>query len=99
MCVDDVQAEIQKKKSEQKNSYCTYLTPSFDFDLDNRSKRGHVGYFEEKSYTAIEKDKIIEVLLSQERVLTLLYDKTFPPRANSQQPPQIGVDTNAVSHP
>ena len=22
MCVDDVQAEIQKKKSEQKNSYC-----------------------------------------------------------------------------
>jgi len=87
MCVDDVQAEIQKKKSEQKNSYY------------NRSKRGHVGYFEEKSYTAIEKDKIIEVLLSQERVLTLLYDKTFPPRANSQQPPQIGVDTNAVSHP
>ena len=27
-----------------------------------------------------EKEKIIEVLLSQERVLTLLYDKTFPPR-------------------
>jgi len=52
MCVDDVQAEIQKKKSEQKNSYY------------NRSKRGHAGYFEEKSYTALEKDKIIEVLLS-----------------------------------
>lgn len=28
----------------------------------------------------LEIDKIIEVLLSQERVLTLLYDKTFPPR-------------------
>lgn len=27
-----------------------------------------------------EIEKIIEVLLSQERVLTLLYDKTFPPR-------------------
>jgi hypothetical protein len=27
-----------------------------------------------------EIEKIIDVLLSQERVLTLLYDKTFPPR-------------------
>jgi hypothetical protein len=27
-----------------------------------------------------ERQKIIEVLLSQERVLTLLYDKTFPPK-------------------
>ena len=27
-----------------------------------------------------EREKIIEVLLSQERVLTLLYDKTFPPK-------------------
>ena len=35
----------------------------------------------------LEKDKIIEVLLSQERVLTLLYDRTFPPRANTQPPP------------
>ena len=36
--------------------------------------------------TQNERDKIIEVLLSQERVLTLLYDKTFPPR----QPSQVG---------
>lgn len=34
---------------------------------------------DEKNLTRIEKEKIIEVLLSQERVLTLLYDKTFPP--------------------
>ena len=27
-----------------------------------------------------DREKIIEVLLSQERVLTLLYDKTFPPK-------------------
>lgn len=31
--------------------------------------------------TQDEREKIIEVLLSQERVLTLLYDKTFPPKA------------------
>jgi hypothetical protein len=30
--------------------------------------------------TQEEREKIIEVLLSQERVLTLLYDKTFPPK-------------------
>ena len=30
--------------------------------------------------TQQEREKIIEVLLSQERVLTLLYDKTFPPK-------------------
>ena len=35
---------------------------------------------DDKSLTQQEREKIIEVLLSQERVLTLLYDKTFPPR-------------------
>lgn len=30
--------------------------------------------------TQNEREKVIEVLLSQERVLTLLYDKTFPPK-------------------
>ena len=29
-------------------------------------------------------ENILEVLLSQERVLTLLYDRTFPPRSSSQ---------------
>ena len=62
------------------------LTVSFIFKInsavDNKSKRG--GFLEEKSFSMQEKEKIIEVLLSQERVLTLLYDKTFPPRANNQ---------------
>lgn len=35
--------------------------------------------------TKQEREKIIEVLLSQERVLTLLYDKTFPPRTMVKQ--------------
>lgn len=33
-----------------------------------------------KDLTQDEREKVIEVLLSQERVLTLLYDKTFPPK-------------------
>ena len=35
--------------------------------------------------TKAEREKILEVLLSQERVLTLLYDKTFPPRSKEVQ--------------
>ena len=33
-----------------------------------------------------EQEKILEVLFSQERVLTLLYDKTFPPRSIVREP-------------
>ena len=36
---------------------------------------------EEKNLSNKERSKILEVLISQERVLTLLYDKTFPPRS------------------
>lgn len=36
---------------------------------------------DEKNLSNKEKNKILEVLMSQERVLTLLYDKTFPPRS------------------
>lgn len=39
--------------------------------------------YDEKNLTKAEREKILEVLYSQERVLTLLYDKTFPPRPNS----------------
>jgi hypothetical protein len=40
--------------------------------------------FDDRNLSKAEKEKILEVLLSQERVLTLLYEKTFPPRASSQ---------------
>ena len=46
-------------------------------------KKGRKDLDEEKTLTAHEREKIIEVLLSQERVLTLLYDKTFPPPSQS----------------
>jgi len=68
-CVDDVKAEIIKKRSENKSNYYA------------RGKKGKMELKEEQNLTAQEREKIIEVLMSQERVLTLLYDKTFPPRA------------------
>ena len=48
-----------------------------------RGRRGKAELAEEKNLTLQEREKIIEVLMSQERVLTLLYDKTFPPRSQS----------------
>ena len=70
-CVEDVKAEIAKKRSENKSNYIA------------RGQRGKIELKEEQNLTANEREKIIEVLLSQERVLTLLYDKTFPPRSQS----------------
>lgn len=56
-CVEDVKAEITRRRVEQKAS------------------------IREPEISPQDREKIIEVLLSQERVLTLLYDKTFPPRS------------------
>lgn len=74
-CVDDVKNEIAKKRAQGygKRENAVYYA---------KSKREQEGlyYDGDKSLTQQEREKIIEVLLSQERVLTLLYDKTFPPR-------------------
>lgn len=42
-------------------------------------------YEDEFDLSENDREKILEVLLSQERVLTLLYDKTFPPRAIAKE--------------
>jgi hypothetical protein len=75
-CVDDVKAEIAKKRAEYKSSHCK--SQKLLIFLDTRQNKK--GRTEERNLSQKERDKIIEVLLSQERVLTLLYDKTFPPR-------------------
>jgi hypothetical protein len=49
-----------------------------------------MGGVDEAGLTQEDRERIIEVLLSQERVLTLLYDKTFPPRALFK--PNEGMD-------
>lgn len=52
---------------------------------------------EERNLSKAERMKILEVLMSQERVLTLLYDKTFPPRSQSQAVGLQGVRDLASS--
>lgn len=41
-------------------------------------------------------EKVIEILLSQERVLTLLYDKSFPPRSVMKEPFFNGCDSRSI---
>ena len=67
-CVEDVKLEIAKKRSENKSIYYA------------KGKKGRIELEEERNLTAQEREKIIQVLMSQERVLDLLFDKTFPPR-------------------
>ena len=81
-CVDDVKNEIQKKKHEGKAQYYNKTNGAITF----KNKRNTGMEFDDKNLTKAEREKILEVLLSQERVLTLLYDKTFPPRSNSAAP-------------
>lgn len=52
---------------------------------------------DDKNLSKAERQKILEVLMSQERVLTLLYDKTFPPRSQSQAVGLQGVRDLASS--
>lgn len=52
---------------------------------------------EEEDLTIQERDKIIEVLLSQERVLTLLYDKTFPPKVRAVIKTKVGKSSKKQS--
>jgi len=83
LCVEDVKTEIAKKRSENKSSYYA------------RGKRGKLELREERNLSAIDRTKIIEVLASQERVLTLLYDRTFPPKQQSTATPgQYGTSFN-----
>lgn len=80
-CVDDVKNEIQKKRTEGKVQYYQKSMGSNGGAL--RYKKAGGMDFDEKNLTKAEREKILEVLMSQERVLTLLYDKTFPPRPSS----------------
>jgi hypothetical protein len=84
-CVDDVKNEIAKKRAQafnkQQNAY--YAKSKREIGADS---------FDDKTLTQQEREKIIEVLLSQERVLTLLYDKTFPPRPATTGNPAAGLN-------
>ena len=83
-CVDDVKNEIQKKRTEGKVQYYQKAGGGGLGYGFRQPKKNNGMEFDDRNLTKAEREKILEVLLSQERVLTLLYDKTFPPRQSSQ---------------
>lgn len=76
------------KEIDQKNQLEKILRQCVDdvkSEIQKKKAESKVQYYQkgskdERNLTKAEREKILEVLLSQERVLTLLYDKTFPPR-------------------
>lgn len=79
-CVDDVKNEIMKKKTESK----VQIYRGSASRGRNTVSSAYLGMdTDDKNLSKAERQKILEVLMSQERVLTLLYDKTFPPRSQS----------------
>ena len=74
LSIEDVRDEITRKRNETQSIY-KQLKKNLKGIVD---QAGPQTFGDQISVQ--EKERIIEVLLSQERVLTLLYDKTFPPR-------------------
>jgi hypothetical protein len=77
--VEDVKHEITKKRTEGKATFY-HRTSAYKRGVAKFANHLMPPKYQEKSLSKVEKEKIIEVLMSQERVLTLLFDKTFPPK-------------------
>lgn len=72
-CIEDVKKEIQRRRAEMLASI-------------NRAKHGQ-GNLDEVSlgdFSAADRERVMELLLSQERVINLLYEKTFPKKGGDR---------------
>jgi len=86
-CIEDVSKEISRRRAEMLSNI-------------NRSKHS-TGVEEEvllEKFSAADRERVMELLLSQERVINLLYDKTFPRKSGDSKaalgslPPLEGDD-------
>jgi len=76
-CVEEIKNEaITKKMGEKSSTAGTCI----GFIYLGKKKQG-----EKAEFTKEQREKIVEMLLSQERVLALLYDKTFPPKQEDEK--------------
>ena len=82
-CVDQVKEEIHEIRPENmKGNDNIYIYIYIGGSKRRSIGLGGGGAVDGLGFTQEDREKIIEILLSQERVLALLYDKTFLPRDN-----------------
>ena len=77
-CVDDVRKEVGAQRASASSS------PSKLGAGPAGSSARSVGV---EDLGPKERERVLELLLSQERVVALLYERTFPPRAPDDMPP------------
>lgn len=85
-CVEDVRKEIARRRIEANNVAGSDLVKLYS---------RNPGAIPVEDFTQEDRERAIELLLSQERVVTLLYAKTFPLSKHSQA--QANVSSSAVS--
>jgi len=87
-CIEDVKKEITRRRAEMLGNM-------------NRAKHGSMGGTAEEvalgDFSPADRERVMELLLSQERVINLLYDKTFPRKPGDSKgmealPPLEGDD-------
>ena len=60
---------------------------------------GPPGHGEAEELSARERERVLELLLSQERVVSLLYERTFPPRPPADDAPAVVAVDPAPNSP
>lgn len=75
-CAEEVKTEIIN----QKNTEFNPSSKAFNNAIDKKKAQS-----DKVEFNREQREKIVEMLLSQERVLALLYDKTFPAQENEQK--------------
>ena len=63
------------------------------------SAPGPPGHGEAEELSARERERVLELLLSQERVVSLLYERTFPPRPPADDAPAVVAVDPAPNSP
>lgn len=75
-CIEDVKHDISRRRKQ----LMTGGKPTFPPVHGSQKQEEDIPL---ASFTSADRERVMELLLSQERVISLLYAKTFPPRGSS----------------